>query len=114
MEKFDQLLSEALDDTLKLVLGENASAFIRSLVENQPSPQTDVEKSIDDTIAYLEKLVGTEGAQIIQAASIRRLCLKIKKEYEDVEAHFVFLDELYEMKFRLLSPLLAKKETPHN
>lgn len=114
MEKFNELLSEALDDTLKLVLGERASDFIHSVVQRSPSPELAVEEDIDATIAYLEKLIGKEGAQIIHAASIKRLCLKIKKEYEDVEAHFLVLDELYEMKFKLLAPLLREKKTSHN
>ena len=114
MEKFNELLSEALDDTLRLVLGENASEFIHSVVERHPSPELAVEEDIDAIIEYLEKLIGKEGAQIIHAACIKRLCLKIKKEYEDVEAHFLVLDELYDMKFKLLSPLLKEKRTSPN
>lgn len=114
MEKFNALMSEALDDTLRLVLGESASDFIHSFVESHPSPKLEVDKDIDATIAYLEKLIGKEGAQIIKTVSIKRLCLKIKKEYEAVEAHFLFLDELYDMKFSLLSPLLSKKKPSHN
>jgi hypothetical protein len=114
MEKFDNLMFEALDDTLRLVLGENASEFIQSIVESQPSPKMEVGKNVETTMSYLEKLIGKEGAQIIQATSIKRLCFKIKEEYEDVEAHFLVLDELYDMKFKLLSPLLNKKKMSPN
>lgn len=106
---------EALDDTLRLVLGETVSQLIRSLTERQPSLKL---KEIGDknevTISYLEKLLGKEGAQIIQTINIKLLCLKLKREYEEVEAHFSFLDELYEMKFKLLAPLLNGKHSTHN
>ena len=115
MENFNELMFEALDDTLRLVLGETASQLIHSLTERQFSLKL---KEIGDknevTISYLEKLLGKEGAQVIQAVSIKRLCLKLKREYEEVETHFSFLDELYETKFKLLAPLLNGKHSAHN
>jgi hypothetical protein len=89
--------------------------LIHSLTERQPSLQLEeVGNKMDVTISYLEKLLGKEGAQIIQTVSIKRLCLKLKQEYEEIEAHFLFLDELYEMKFKLLAPLLNEKRSDHN
>ena len=115
MENFNDLMFEALDDTLRLVLGENVSELIRSLTERQPTLKLKaVSKNIDVIIAYLEKLLGKEGAQIIHSVSIKRLCLKLKQEYEEVEAHFLLLDELYEMKFKLSAPLLDEQRSVHN
>jgi hypothetical protein len=115
MENFNDLMFEALDDTLKLMLGESVSELIHSLTERQPSLKLkDVRNKIEAIISYLEKLVGKEGAQIIHTASIKRLCLKLKQEYEEVEAHFLFLDELYEMKFKLSASSLNKKHSAHN
>ncbi|MCW4016953.1 MAG: hypothetical protein NWF06_11335 [Candidatus Bathyarchaeota archaeon] len=110
MENFDDLMSEALDDAIKMVLGESASKLIHSLTEKQLSAKIkQSSNNIETIITYLEKLIGKEGAQIIQTASIKRLCQKLKEEYENVEAHFVFLDELYEMKFKLLAPTQNEK-----
>jgi hypothetical protein len=106
---------EALEDTLRIVLGENASKLIHSFTERRTSLKLKaIGNSIDDIIAYLERLIGKEGAQIIHAASIKRLCLKLKQEYEEVETHFSVLDELYEMKFKLLVPLLNEKHSDYN
>jgi hypothetical protein len=115
MENFSDLMFEAFDDTLKLVLGESISELIYSLAERQPSLKLkEPNKNIDSIISYLEKLIGKEGAQIIQTMSVKRLCYKIRHEYEEVEAHFLFLEELYEMKFKLLAPLLTKKKSANN
>jgi hypothetical protein len=115
MNDFNDLMFEALDDTLRLVLGESVSELIHSLTERQTSLKLkEVGNDIEVIISYLEKLLGKEGAQIIHAVSIKRLCLKLKQEYEEVEAHFLFLDELYEIKFKLLAPLLNEKQADHN
>ena len=115
MEKFNELMFETLDDTLKLVLGETVSQLIYSLTKRQTSLQLkEANNKNEVAISYLEKLLGKEGAQIIQTISIKRLCLKLKREYEEVEAHFSFLDELYEMKFKLLAPMLNGKHPTHN
>jgi hypothetical protein len=115
MNTFNDLLFETLDDTLRLMLGENVSKLIYTITERQASlKRKEVGNNIDCIVAYLEKLLGKEGAQIIQTASIKRLCLKLKQEYEEVEAHFLFLDELYEMKFKLLDSSLNKTQSAHN
>jgi hypothetical protein len=115
VENFEELMFEALDDTLRRVLGKNISELIHSFKERQTQLKlTDISNNIDDIIAYLEKLIGKEGTQIIQTISIKRLFLKLKHEYEKVEAHFLLLDELYEMKFKLLAPLETEKHSDHN
>jgi len=116
MENFNDLMFEALDDTVKLMLGESVSELIHSLTERQTSLKLkEAGNNIDAIISYLEKLLGKEGTQIIHTVSIKRLCLKLKQEYEEIEAHFLFLDELYEMKFKLSAPLLNKKHSDqHN
>jgi hypothetical protein len=110
MEAFNTLMFEALDDTLKAVLGKNASELIHVLTKKHLSVKAKENKNtIEVILSYLEKLIGKEGTQVIQAASIKRLCLKLQQEYEEVEAHFSVLDELYEMKFKLLTPIQNEK-----
>jgi len=46
--------------------------------------------------------------------SVKRLCLKLKQEYEEVEDYFSFLDKLYEMKFNLLTPSKDEEHSAHN
>lgn len=117
IENFNNLMFEALDDTIRMVLGENASNLIQALTEKQLALKTkESSNNIETTIAYLEKLIGKEGVQIIQSTSIKRLCHKLKQEYKEVEDYFLVLDELYEMKFNLLASLQNEKNshTDHN
>jgi hypothetical protein len=115
MDNFNELMFEALDDTLRRVLGENVSELIYSLTERQLSLKIkEFDGNLEVIISYLEKLLGKEGARIIHTISIRRLCKKLKQEYEEVEDHFLVLDELYEMKFKLLAPLVNRKHSDHN
>jgi len=104
MERFDGLLFEAIDDTIRLVFGESASELIYSLVERHVSlKRGEIGEKVEIFFSYLEKLLGSEGARIIQNASIKRLCLKLRREYEEIETYFSFLNELYEIKFKLLA-----------
>jgi hypothetical protein len=111
VEGFSELLSEAVDNTMKQVFGESASELIYRLVEKHVSlKQEEIGEKIEVFYAFLEKLLGSERAQIIQNASIKCLCLKLQREYEEVEKYFSFLDELYEIKFKLLAPSLKEHE----
>jgi len=80
MKNFNDLIFEALDDTLRKVPGENVSKLIHSLAEKQPSLKPkEVGNKIEVIISYLEKLAGKEGAEIIQTVSIKHLCAKLKQ-----------------------------------
>jgi hypothetical protein len=106
---------EALDDTIRSVLGKNISELIYSKTVKQTTPNLkDTENNVNIIIAYLEKLIGKESTNVIQTISIKRLCLRLKHEYEEIENHFSLLDELYETKFKLLAPLLNAKNLPPN
>ncbi|MDG6221764.1 MAG: hypothetical protein IAX21_06370 [Candidatus Bathyarchaeota archaeon] len=110
MDAFDNLLGEALDDTLKIVLGNSVSDLIHKLTEKHLSTKiTEKQNTIETKINYLEKLIGKEGTQVIQTATMKRLCLKLKNEYQEVEEHFLILDELYEMKLKMLFQLQNQK-----
>jgi len=94
-----------MDVALRLVLGESASELIYSLMERQVAlKREEIGEEIEAFSAYLERLLGSERACILEAASFRRLCLVLRREYEEVEKYFSLLDELYEVKFRLLVP----------
>jgi len=115
VERFEELLFEAIDDTVRQVFGESNSELIYALMERHVMvKQKDVGERIDAFHAYLEKLVGSEGAQIIQNTSIKRLCLKLRREYEEVKKYFSVLDELYELKFKLLIPSLRGESSVCN
>jgi DNA-binding transcriptional regulator GbsR (MarR family) len=115
MDSFDDLMFEALDDTLRLMLGESVSKLIHAFTKKRQSLSAKkVSNEIEPTITYLEKLLGEEGTQIIRTASIKRLCSKLKQEYEEVEDHFLLLDQLYEMKFKLSASITDKKPEAYN
>ena len=111
MDRFGELLFEAVDDTIRLVFGESASELIYGLVERHALlKRGEVGEKIEVFYSYLEKLLGSEGAQVIQETSLRRLCIKLRREYEEIERCVSFLDELYEIKFKLLASSLTLKE----
>ena len=100
---------------MKQVFGESASELIYRLAEKHVSlRREEVGKRIAVFYAYLEKLLGSERAKIIQATSLKLLCLKLKREYEEIETHFSLLDKLYEVKFKLLAPLLKEEHSVCN
>ncbi|MCW8802053.1 MAG: hypothetical protein OQK81_01715 [Candidatus Bathyarchaeota archaeon] len=111
MDAFDTLMVEALDDTLRIVLGDSVSDLIHKLTEKHLATKlTQKPNSMETKISYLEKLIGKEGVQVIQTETMKRLCRKLKKEYQEVEEHFLLLDELYEMKLKMLSQLQTQKD----
>jgi len=92
--------------TLRRVFGESASELIYQLMERQVSlTREEVGEKIGAFHAYLKRLVGSEVSQIILANSLKWLCRELQREYEEVEKYFSLLDELYEVKFRLLASL---------
>jgi len=115
MEGFGELLFQAIDATMRQVFGDSASELIYRLMERQVMvKREEIGENIEVFYSYLEKLLGSEGAQIIQAASLKRFCLKLRREYEEIEKYFSFLDQLYETKFKLLMSLLEEKRSACN
>ena len=111
MERFGELLFETIDDTMRHVIGKSASELVYRLMERHVMvKREEVGEKIEVFYAFLEKLLGSEGARIIQNTSIKRLCLKLRREYEEIEKYFSVLDELYEIKFKLLASSLTLKE----
>jgi len=107
---FGELLSETLDDTIRRVFGRSASELICRFVERQVMiKREEVGEKIEAFYLYLEKLLGSEGAEVIEVASLKLLCLRLRREYEEIERYFSLLDELFEIKFRLLAPLLEEE-----
>lgn len=115
VERFGGLLSETIGVTMRQVFGQSASELIYSLMERQVSlKREEVGERIEVFHAYVEKLVGSEVAQIILAIGLKRLCTEIRREYEEVERYFSVLDELYEVKFRLFASLLKEEGSTCN
>ena len=115
MERFDVLLSATLYDVMKETFGESASTLIYCLMEKQTSlKREEVGEKIDAFHASLKKLVGSEVAQTILAISLKKLCTELRREYEEIEKYFSFLDELYEIKFRLLASFQKEERSASN
>jgi hypothetical protein len=115
MKRFDLLLSEAINAAMRGVFGESACELIYSFAERHVSlKREEAGEKIEAFYACLERVLGSERAQIIQATTLRRLCFKLKQEYEEIEAYFSFLDELYEIKFKLLAPSLKEERSACN
>jgi hypothetical protein len=114
LERFGELLFEAIDDTIRGVFGKSAELIYMLMERHVMIKREEVGEKIDDFYSYLERLLGSEGAQIIQNTSIKRLCLKLQREYEEVEKYFTVLDELYEIKFKLLIPSSKKEHSVNN
>lgn len=111
MTKFGELWSEAIDITIKGTFGMSASSLIYELMERQASlKREELGEKIDAFHTYMEKLLGSEVALIVHASSLRILCDKLRREYEEVENYFSVLDELYEIKFKLLVPSSLKEQ----
>lgn len=112
MDRFDELLFETIDHTIRLVFGESAYKLIYGFVERQALlKRKQVDKKIEVLYSYLEKLIGPEGAQVIQVTSLKRLCLKLRREYEEIERCVSLLDELYEIRFELLASSLKEERS---
>jgi len=105
VRRFSELLSETINVTMRQVFGESAFELIYRLMERQASLKPEeVGEKIEAFQVYLQKVVGSEVAQILLATSLKGLCAELRREYEEIEKYFSFLDELYDVKFRLLAP----------
>jgi len=115
LKEFDELMSEILDVTFRQVFGDFAWELICKLVESHVFlNRDDIGKRFEAFYAYLEQLLGSERAQILQAASPRCLCSQVRQENAEVEKYFSFLDKLYEIKFRLSVSTLKRERSRSN
>ena len=115
MKEFEELLSQSLDGTLRQVFGESASELIYRLMERHVFlKREEIGTKFEAFYAYLDMLLGSEKAQILQSVSLRCLCLQLRREYEEIERYFSVLDDLYEVKFRLLVSTLERERSPSN
>ena len=115
MEIFDELMFGAMDNTIKQVFGKSASELIYGIAEGHLRlKREELGEKIEVFTAFLEKLLGSEKTQIIQATSMKLLFCRLQQEYEEVEKYFSFLDELYETKFQLLDSSIREKKSLSN
>ena len=115
MKRFGELLSGSLDATIRQIFGESASELIYSLMERQAHLKPEeAGENIEAFHAYVRRLVGSEIAQIILAAGLKKLCAEVQREYAQVESHLSLLDALYEVKFKLLTSSSNEKRPVHN
>ena len=115
VERFDALLSAKMYDVMKETFGESASTLIYCLMERQTSlKREEIGKKIEVFQTYLKRLVGPEATRIILATGLKQLFTALKREYEEVEKYFSLLDELYEVKFRLLTSFQKEERSVSN
>jgi len=115
VKSFGKLWSETVDVTMRQIFGESASELIYRLMERQVSlTRAEVGDKIEAFQAYLQRLVGLEVTQIILATSLKGLCAELRREYEEIEKYFSFLDDLYEVKFQLLASFLREERSVCN
>ena len=115
MENFDELLFGAMDNTIKQVFGKSTSELIYRFTEGHLRlKREELSRKIGVFTAFLEKLLGSEKAHIIQATSMKLLFRRLHREYDEVEKYFSFLDELYETKFKLLVSSVREKKSVYN
>lgn len=115
MKKFDLMLSEAASIAMNKVFGNAASECIFEAAERHLSlVRHEVGQNFWVFHAYLERLLGQEQARIIQSTTLRFLCLRLKQEYEEIDAYFLLLDRLYETKFKLVGYLCEEKRPACN
>ena len=105
MESFNKLLSEATNNVLTSLLGESISELVYGAIERYSQlRREEIGEKTEAFFDQLGKLVGSEGARVIQAVSLRHLSRRLEGEYEEVETYLSFLDKLNELKFALLAP----------
>lgn len=112
---FEKLFFETTDDTIRRIFGASTSELIYKVMERHISlRREEIGNKIEVFYTYLERLLGFERAQVIQAASLKRLCLKLQREYEEVEKYLLVLDELCETKLKLLAACLKEDSSVCN
>jgi len=110
MEQFKNLFLNATNNTMKYVFGQSAEIIYEIIEEKFRIKREEISEKTSEFYSHLEKLIGSEGARVIQNTSLRCLCLKLQEEYEEVEEHLLILDELYKKKFELLFPSQNKHD----
>jgi hypothetical protein len=112
MKEFDLLLSEAADGTINRIFGHSVAAIILEAAERLLSIKSEeVGQNFRVFFSYLERLLGQQQAMIIQSATLRYLCLRLRQEYCEIDSYFSLLDKLYETKFKLAASS-RKEERP--
>jgi len=115
VKRFGVLLSETMDTTMREVFGDSASELIYRLMERRVSLTRDeVGERIEVFHAFLRRLLGSEVAYVVLANGLKLLLARLRREYEEVERYFSFLDELYEIKLNLLAPSLKEERSECN
>lgn len=115
MQKFETLLSEAMKVTIMQIFGKAAFDTIYRSAESHISlKREDIGEKFEAFCLHLEKLLGPEKSMIIHTASLKRLCLTLKQEYEKVDSYFSLLDKLYEVKFKLVDSSLVEERSSCN
>ena len=115
MKRFGALLSESMDVTMREIFGASASKLIYRVMERQVSlKRGEIGERIEAFQAFLRRLVGSEAAGVILAAGLKGLCTRLRREYEEIERYFLFLDEVYEVKLGLLASSLREERSECN
>jgi len=102
LKQFDGLLLQTLDKTIRIIFGESAFQVVHEFLERHAPLKRGIGQEVEAFCAFLEELLGSERAQMIYISSLRLLHYELQREYDDVRAHLLILDELDRLRFKLL------------
>ena len=99
-EKFDKLLLKIIDEELKHIFGEAATALIYNHLErNHSLKREDIPEKIEVFIRGLEEFLGS-GAQVIQKITMQKLssCSGVRCQIKEGSS---LVDYVTEIKYKL-------------
>lgn len=102
MKDFDKLVLDSLDSLIVNVFGKHTSAYILN-PDNKSGPQNFDDKSLENTINYLERVFGSKVSNVLYSACIKQVYVDLQQEYKEVEKYFDVLDAIYKTKFDIVS-----------
>ena len=114
LKQFDSLLLQTLDKTIRIIFGESASQAVQEFQERHASLKQGIGQEVEAFCAFLEELLGSERAQMVYISSLRLLHYELQREYDDVRAHLLILDELDRLRLKLLISPRACASTDWN
>jgi hypothetical protein len=101
--KFDALLLESVDETIRYCLGDVNAQLIYSYLERKGIPKQDIPKNLDAFVMEFENVVGfgrgqiLGAAQILEEAILKAFCVKLKIAYTEGGSRY-FPDQIRRLK----------------
>ena len=98
-DEFNELMVDALNESLMQILGETATNTVLSYLErNNAFQREDIPHNIDRFHSCLTELLGS-AALLLENQIIKVLCHKLNIDY-DVKENYAFIDYIKELKYK--------------